>query len=93
MARVADPFYSSEAWKRCRKAYREKVILCERCLKRGLAVPGTQVHHKVRITADNMDNPAVTLNWDNLELLCDDCHKAEHGRSTWRTDKWGRVEL
>lgn len=36
------------------------------------------MHHKVRLTPANLNDPAVSLNWANLELLCDDCHKAEH---------------
>lgn len=91
----ASRFYRTERWNRCRKAYREsKGGLCERCLARGLIVPGEEVHHRVRLTPDNLDDPAVTLNWDNLELLCKPCHDAEHRRdSLTRTDKNGHVDL
>ena len=91
----ANSFYNTYAWRKCKSAYKQKVGgLCERCLKRGLIKPGTQVHHKIRITPENMTDPAVTLSFDNLELLCDRCHEEEHGhQSKWRTDKAGRVEL
>lgn len=39
---------------------------------------GDIVHHKEYITADKIFNPAVTINFDNLELLCIDCHNKEH---------------
>lgn len=39
---------------------------------------GYIVHHKCYIDANNIYNPEVTLNFDNLELLCLDCHNKEH---------------
>lgn len=67
-------FYKSSAWKKCRMAYIKSVYgLCERCNK-----PGYIVHHKILLTPNNINNPNVTLNWDNLEYLCLDCHNLEH---------------
>lgn len=81
VASVVDWFYNTTAWKKCREAYRESVGgLCERCAKQGLVVPGEQVHHKVRLTPSNVNDPSVALNWDNLELLCQPCHYDEHRR-------------
>ena len=39
---------------------------------------GTEVHHKIHLTADNINDASVTLNWDNLELLCKECHDIAH---------------
>lgn len=88
-------FYHSWAWTTCRRKYKKRVGgLCERCLKRGLIVPGVQVHHKTHLTPGNISNPEITLNFENLELLCDDCHKREHKNEVqWRTDASGHVEL
>lgn len=67
-------FYHSRTWKECRKAYGDTVFwICERCGK-----PGKIVHHKIWLTPANINNPWVTLDWKNLELLCQDCHNAEH---------------
>lgn len=91
----AHAFYVSRAWYRCRKAYAESVGgLCERCYAKGKIVPGTEVHHKIRLSQKNLSNPDIALNWANLELLCDDCHKEEH-KSTrrWRADKDGHVSI
>lgn len=75
----AKAFYKTKAWKNCRAGYIVSVGgLCERCLRNGLYVPGTMVHHKVHLTPQNIDDPTITLNWSNLELLCRDCHKDEH---------------
>ncbi len=79
MKEWARAFYKSQAWKRCRASYAASVGgLCERCLARGMYTPGVIVHHKVHLTPDNIGDPSVTLNWDNLELVCRDCHAELH---------------
>lgn len=80
MAKVwAKSFYASRAWDRCRTGYIQSVGgLCERCLKRDRYVPGKIVHHIEYLTPLNIDDPNVTLSWDNLEYLCQDCHNREH---------------
>lgn len=41
-------FYNSTTWKKCREGYIKSVNgLCERCLDKGMIVPGKIVHHKV----------------------------------------------
>lgn len=73
----AKHFYKSKEWKKCREAYYiSQHGICERCGK-----PGEIVHHKIYITPGNINNPEVTLNFDNLELLCQDCHNKEHHSS------------
>ena len=89
----ADAFYVSREWRTCRAGYAKKQIFCERCAKRGLTVPGEQVHHKIRLTPENIKDPSVALNWENLELLCERCHKEEHAKRRYRADAWGRVDL
>lgn len=39
---------------------------------------GYIVHHKCYIDANNIYDTSITLNFDNLELLCLDCHNKEH---------------
>lgn len=92
--RFAREFYRSWPWIKCQRAYRDsKGRLCERCLKKGLIVPGDEVHHKIRLTPENISDPEVALNFDNLELLCKDCHLEEHRGTRWRADELGHVEL
>ena len=75
-----DRFYKSKRWQRCRDAYfASRNGLCERCLSMGLITPGDEVHHKQRLTLATLDDPAVALSWDNLELLCKSCHQLTHG--------------
>jgi len=96
-----EAFYVSWRWRKCRKAFAaSKGNLCEKCLARGIIEAGSkdrplEVHHKVPLTADNVNDPKVALNWDNLQLLCKDCHEEEKDRvqKRWRVDAAGRVAL
>lgn len=80
MAReFAEDFYRSKAWRSTREAYFESVHgLCERCLARGVVRAGEIVHHREHLSPQNISDPSVTLSFDNLELLCRDCHASEH---------------
>lgn len=70
----AKAFYHSKAWKDCKAGYISTVHgICERC-----GEPGQIVHHKIRLTKRNINNPEVALNYNNLELLCLKCHNEEH---------------
>ena len=90
----ADSFYAGIRWKETRRAFKKsKGGLCELCLKRGLYTPGEIVHHIKPITPDNMDDPTITLNWDNLQLLCRKCHERIHSTTPRRyaVDEFGHV--
>lgn len=70
----AKKFYTSKAWRDTQKAFMQsKHYVCERCGK-----PAVIVHHKTYITPANINNPEITLNWNNLEALCQTCHQREH---------------
>ena len=95
----AKAFYQGQAWKDCREVYRKsKSGLCERCLAKGLIVPGVVVHHKKYLTPENINDPSVTLNFENLELVCRACHEEEHSslshkaKKRYNGDAFGRVE-
>lgn len=79
MKDYAEKFYKGTAWHKCRAAYLKSVGgLCERCMSNGLFVPAVIVHHKIHITPENIDDPNIILDWNNLEALCRDCHHDEH---------------
>lgn len=70
----AKRFYTSSAWRKLRDyVLKRDDYLCARC-----GAPGKIVHHKVKLTPLNINDPFVSLNADNLETLCQDCHNAEH---------------
>lgn len=81
-------FYHSKEWLKCRAGYIASVFgLCERCRVKGILTKGKIVHHKIKLTAQNISDPDVSLNWDNLYLVCKDCHEEEHsGENVTRSD-------
>lgn len=79
MKEFARQFYKSKQWQDTRRSYLSSVHgLCERCEKKGLIVPAKLVHHKQYLRATNIDDVSITLDWRNLEALCQDCHAWEH---------------
>ena len=94
MKEFAVKFYKSKQWQHTRNAYARSVGgLCEECYKKGLIVPLEEVHHKEPLTPNNINDPMVTLNWDNLIGLCRECHRQIHtGRITrYEVDERGKV--
>jgi len=89
-----EAFYTSREWRKRRKKFlEERDGLCEICLSNGLIEPAVHVHHKVPITSENLDDPRITLSFDNLMALCEECHQAQHRTKRWRCDELGRVQL
>lgn len=80
MARdFARSFYKSKQWESTRDAYARSVHgLCEPCARSGKVSIGVIVHHKEHLTPENIEDPAVALSFDNLELVCRKCHAACH---------------
>lgn len=87
---AVEAFYTSRKYRKCKKEYAKSVgNLCERCLKRGIINSGTKKqplenHHKIPLNDDNINDPSITLNWDNFELLCKKCHDEERERKPKR---------
>lgn len=96
MREFAEKFYKSTAWQAVREtAMRRDRYLCVDCMAKGLYTPAEEVHHIRELTPDNIGDPAVSLNLDNLVSLCRECHKARHtGRVTrYKVDELGRVTI
>lgn len=84
MKEWAKEFYHSKSWIDTRRAYLiSQHYLCERC-----GEPAKVVHHKNYLTKRNINNADITLNWDNLEALCQDCHNREHHATDTRRYKF-----
>ena len=74
MKPFAKKFYASTAWRKCRQSYFDyRHGLCQRC-----SGPGKIVHHKIYLNPFNINDPDISLNFQHLELLCQDCHNREH---------------
>ena len=73
----AEWFYNSGLWRTQRDAYKAfRLGVCELC-----GGPGEIVHHKTELTPLNIHDPHVSLSFDNLQLVCRDCHGQLHGRT------------
>lgn len=69
-------FYRGDDWKIARAMKIAAVGgRCEKC-----GAVGTEVHHIIHLTPENVIDPEISLNQDNLLLLCNECHNKEHGR-------------
>lgn len=77
MARdFAIAFYSSKLWEDTRDYIRKRDrYICQRC-----GALGEEVHHKVHLSPENINDLNITINPDNLILLCHSCHMKEHGK-------------
>lgn len=71
----ARQFYNSRLWKRTRKTYitiRQSVDggLCEECQ----SALGYIVHHRQELTEKNITDMGIAIDFNNLELVCKECH-------------------
>lgn len=70
-------FYNSSEWKNLRnQKFYDADGLCELCKKNGIIRQGKEVHHIIPIETDW----SKRLDYDNLILLCSDCHNLQHER-------------
>lgn len=67
-------FYRSKEWQVTRDyVLKRDNYLCVNCAK-----PAEEVHHIIHLTPQNILDPAITMNPDNLISLCRDCHFEQH---------------
>lgn len=89
MKEYAKSFYKGVQWKKVSGLYMsQRHYVCERC-----GGVGTICHHRKPVTPWNINNPDITLNMDNLECLCQECHNQEHSAKVSRAifDSEGNV--
>lgn len=93
MKSINGKFYKSREWIITREQYLKKVNhLCERCLKENKITPAYIVHHKIYLTAENYQDPNISLNMENLEALCLEHHNQEHfGKKRYKVREDGIV--
>ena len=93
MRSIDSHFYKTPRWKKTRVLYAlSKYGLCERC-NRPIYMTGVNdyipkekrlkgiVHHKEHLNEMNYTNEEIAYAFDNLELLCVDCHNKIHFKS------------
>jgi 5-methylcytosine-specific restriction protein A len=72
--------YNTRTWKILRLNWLAENPLCTRCKKNGILVSAVEVHHIIPISSgkDLGEKQALGFNVDNLESLCNSCHKHHH---------------
>lgn len=82
---VLHRFYCSKAWLTFRKTVihdRSKDgCLCEICSRMILNEEEIHIHHTpIELTEKNYMDTTISLNPDNVKMICRDCHDKEHNR-------------
>lgn len=81
----AKKFLNSKAWESCRTGFiaeRTRIDggMCQVCHEQ----LGYIVHHKILLTPENINDPAITLDWSNLSYECKNCHDKHEGHGVKR---------
>ena len=98
MRSINPQFYYTKMWKQVRKqVWLKQHCICNRC-KRPVYVDGISdyipkekrlkgiVHHIEYLNETNINNPEITIDENNLEGLCIECHNLEHIDTSTRKD-------
>nr|WP_320038870.1 HNH endonuclease signature motif containing protein [uncultured Bacteroides sp.] len=73
--------YNTKRWKELRTLKLMLNCLCEECEKMDKVTVATEVHHKDSFMKyQGIEREEKAFDIDNLESLCSDCHKKEHGK-------------
>lgn len=81
-------FYRSKEWSDVRRVVISKRLvngatICEHCGEAIYKPYDVILHHRQELTLENVNNPAISLNEDNLMIVHQTCHNEIHNR-------WGR---
>ena len=83
MYSTPNSFYASKEWATAKlELIQQRGMVCQKCGKTIINPTYLIPHHKKKITAENVNNPLITLNADLIELVCFWCHNQEHDRFT-----------
>lgn len=93
-------FYKSDKWEKFRKvviaerADKEGLVHCAMCGKALLKPRDIQVDHIQELNDANYTDANISLNPDNVQLLCIQCHNKKHERfQGWQKPKPRRVYI
>lgn len=85
---ILKSFYASEAWIKFRLGLiAERGNRCEKC---GKIIPRSIeiiAHHKIELTPENVNDYMISLNPENILLVCFDCHNEIHNRFGAQAEK------
>lgn len=75
-------FYNSKTWLIFRQdIITERGTICQECGKKIYESRDIQIHHTpIELTEDNYRDVNISLNPENVKLICSRCHNKAHGR-------------
>lgn len=74
-------FYNSARWRKFRVSFlASHDPVCAVCKKIITDPLDCELDHIVELTPENVLNPDITLNPDNVQILCHSCHDKKHNR-------------
>lgn len=74
----ARAFYDSQQWRKTSRAYlSSKNYICEDC-----GGAACIVHHIRHLAPWNINDPEITLSWNNFKAVCEKCHAEEHAKDS-----------
>lgn len=78
-------FYDSDIWENFRKNLilersNDNGVKCKKCNKHIVESKKIILHHVEELTLKNVNNYNISLNPENIEIICFDCHNKEHKR-------------
>ena len=78
----AAKFYNSKEWKDLRgQLIVAAKYTCQKCGKNLVLNPSRLVgHHKIKLDPQNILDVNISLNPQNIEIICKECHDEEHKR-------------
>ncbi len=74
-------FYCSKAWRDL--SYKLKVEAggkCNRCNNIYTDFSKLTGHHKIELNEENVSDPLISLNAEEIDIICHNCHNQEHKR-------------
>lgn len=81
MYKSTHQFYTSDEWRDVREILLlDRHMTCEVCHKLIHKKYKAIGHHKIELNMSNLNDPTITLNLDNLMLVCNKCHNILHNR-------------
>ncbi|MBT2735146.1 HNH endonuclease [Bacillus sp. ISL-7] len=85
---VLKSFYASEKWINFRLGLiNERGTKCSRCGERIAKSRDLIGHHKIELTPENVHDYTISLNPDQVDLVCFDCHNKDHNRFGYKATK------
>lgn len=79
-------FYKSKKWRdlltmiKMERTNSLGLNSCEKCGKPMVGRKSAIGHHVIELTEENVDDVTISLNQDNVELVCHQCHNDIHNR-------------